>query len=126
VTIELDDVDIGILAFLSDIPDSSTTDIARALFTPPYNIRRLDSFIRYRVKRFVEEGIITQIKRSRKLYYSVDTEKVLFGDVTLNMEGVGEIDIGFYIVVKLKDGAIAKNLDEYEKRIGAKKIFAEQ
>jgi len=119
--LELDDIDIGILAFLSDTPNSTTSDVAKALFKPPLNLRKLDCFIRYRIKRFMEEGIITQARRQRKCIYSVDEEKVLFGNGILKMNGHGKIEMGYFIVIKKKDETIAKSLDDYERRIGASK-----
>lgn len=124
--IELDDVDIGILAFLSDVPESTTTEIVRALFKPPFNIRKLDSFIRYRLNRFVAEGIIKQSRKNRKMIYNVGADKVFFGEGVLQMNGVGDVDMGYFIVVKKDDETIAKSIDDYERRIGAKKIFSEQ
>lgn len=124
---DLDDIDIGVLAFLSDVPDSTTTEISKALFKPPYNIRKLDSFIRYRLKRFIEEQIVVSHKKERKYRYSVDADKVLFGDGILRMNGVGDIDIGYFVVVKTKNNqTIAMSLDDYEQRIVAKKNFSEQ
>lgn len=124
--LELDDVDVGILAFLSDVPDSTTTDMVKALFKPPYNIRKLDSFIRYRVNRLLGEGVLLRKKKERKFSYSVDEAKVFFGKGILHMDGVGEVEMGYMIVVKKEDETIAKSIDDYEQRIGAKKIFSEQ
>lgn len=118
---ELDDVDIGILAFLSDVPESTTTAVAKALFKPPYNIRKLDCFVRYRLKRLIEEGVLKQFKKDRKLLYSVEEAKVFFGDGVLKMDGVGEVKMGYFIVVKKEDETVAKSLDDYERRIGIKK-----
>jgi DNA-binding Lrp family transcriptional regulator len=118
--IELDDIDIGILAFLTDMPDKTTFDIAKALFKPPYNLRKLDSFIRYRVKRLIEEGVLKQMKRERKLHYAVDEGKVFFGEGVLKMNGVGEVDMGYFVVVKKEGETVAKSLDDYERRIGRK------
>lgn len=42
------------------------------------------------------------------------------------MNGVGDVDMGYFIVVKKEDETIAKSIDDYEKRIGAKKIFSEK
>lgn len=123
----LDDIDIGILAFLSDVPDSTTTEISKALFKPPYNIRKLDSFIRYRMKRFVEEELVVAYKKERKYHYCVNKERVIFGDGILRMNGHGEVNIGYFIVFKTKSGqTIAVSIDDYEQRVGAKKIFPEQ
>lgn len=118
---ELDDVDIGILAFLSDVPDSTTSAVAKALFKSPYNLAKLDCFVRYRLKRLIGEGVVRQAKKSRKLHYSVDGDKVFFGEGVLRMDGVGEVDMGYFVVVKKKDETIAKSLDDYERRIGIKK-----
>lgn len=118
--VELDDVDIGILAFLSDVPESTTTDIAKTLFKPPYNLSKLDCFVRYRLKRFVSEGIVKQNKQGGKLHYSVDEAKVFFGEGLLKMNGIGEVDMGYFIVVKKQDETVAKSLDDYERRIGRK------
>jgi len=122
--IELDDIDIGILAFLTDVPNSTTSDLAKALFKPPYDIRKLDCFIRYRVKRFLEEGIVKKSMKDKKLHYTVDGQKVIFGDGVLKLNGVGEVQIGYFIVIKKKDETIAKSIDDYERRIGKK--FYEQ
>lgn len=121
--IELDDIDIGILAFLTDVPNSTTTTIAKALYKPPYNLRKLDCFIRYRLKRFIEEDIIKQNRNQGKLHYSVDGEKVLFGNGVLKMNGLGDIDMGYFVVIKKRDETVAKSVDDYERRIGKAKIF---
>lgn len=117
---ELDDVDIGILAFLSDVPNSTTTSVSKALFKPPYNLAKMDCFIRYRLKRFVSEGIVKQSKQGGKFHYSVDEAKVFFGEGLLKMNGVGDVDMGYFIVVKKQDETVAKSLDDYERRIGRK------
>ncbi len=123
----MDDVDIGILAFLSDTPDSTTTEISKALFKPPYNIGKIDSFIRYRMKRFVEEQLVTAKKKQRKNHYSVNEERVIFGDGILRMNGQGDINIGYFLVFKTKNGqTIAVSLDDYEQRIKPKKNFCEK
>lgn len=124
IEIELDDIDIGILAFLSDVPDSTTSDIVRALFKPPYSLRKQDSFIRYRLQLFVAQGIVKQYRKSRKNRYVVDPKKVLFGDGVLRLDGIGEVEMGYFVVVKKKDETIAKSIDDYERRIG--RIFSEQ
>lgn len=122
--LELDDIDIGILAFLSDAPDSTTSDIVKALFKPPYSLRKQDSFIRYRLQLFVAQGIVKQYNKARKNRYIVDRQKVLFGDGVLRLDGIGEVEIGYFVVVKKKDETIAKSIDDYERRI--RKIFSEK
>jgi len=108
------------------MPQRTTTQIVKALFKEPYNIRKLDSFIRYRMKRLGAEGVINQRKKSRKFIYSVDEEKVFFGEGVLRMNGV-DVDMGYFIVVKKDDETVAKSLDDYERRIGLpKKIFSEK
>jgi DNA-binding transcriptional ArsR family regulator len=122
--IDLDDIDIGILAFLSDVPESTTSQIAKALFKPPYNLAKLDCFIRYRLRRFMETGILKSDVRSRKKIYSLDQDKVFFGDGVLKMDGVGEIKMGYFIVVKARDETVAKSIDDYERRL--RKTFSEK
>jgi hypothetical protein len=117
---ELDDIDIGILAFLSDVPNSTTTAISKALFKPPYNIRKLDSFIRYRMQRLASEKVVSVTKKKRKFHYNIDGSKVFFGEGILKMNGVGEIDMGYFVIIKKEDETIAKSLDDYERRIGKK------
>jgi hypothetical protein len=126
--LELDDVDVGILAFLSDVPESTTSDIAKTLFKrtkelPPYNLRKLDCFIRYRLKRFYREGIVKQAKKEGKYRYSVDQKKVFFGDGVLRLNGLGEVEMGYFVVIKKKNETVAKSIDDYESRIGAKKFY---
>ena len=60
------------------------------------------------------------------MIYNVDTAKVLFGKGVLQMDGLGDVDMGYFIVIKKKNETIAKSIDDYERRIGAKKIFSEQ
>jgi DNA-binding Lrp family transcriptional regulator len=123
--VELDDIDIGILAFLSDSPQSTTTQVAKALYRPPYNITKLSAFIRYRMNRLQEEGVINKLKQSRKYHYSLDNQKVFFGDGVLRLDGIGEVQLGYFVVVKKESETVAKSLDDYEKRIG-KKIFYQE
>ena len=123
--IELDDIDIGILAFLTDDPQSTTSDVAKALFKEPFNLRKLDCFIRYRLRRFMEEDIVKQTRLQRKSVYTVDGEKVFFGNGLLEMNGHGKIDMGYFVVIKKGSETIAKSIDDYERRIGAK-TFHEQ
>lgn len=115
--IELDDYDIGILAYLSDHPNSTTSDIAKALFHPPFNLRKLDCFIRYRLDRFLGEDIIKCSGTRGKKHYDVDRKKVHFGEGIIRMNGVSEIDMGFFIVVRKKNETIAKSIDDYERRL---------
>ncbi len=124
--LELDDVDIDILSFLTDQPNSTTSDIAKALFKKPYNLRKLDSFVRYRIKRFIEEGVVRQTTKQRKNIYTVDDKQVFFGNGILEMNGFGKIDMGYFIVVKKKDETVAKSIDDHERRLGVRKIISEQ
>lgn len=60
------------------------------------------------------------------MIYNVDSNKVLFGEGVLRMDGFGDVDMGYFIVIKKDDETIAKSIDDYERRIQAKKIFSEQ
>lgn len=115
--IELDDIDIGILSFLTDYPNSTTSSVAKALFKPPLNLQKLDCFIRYRIKRFMEEGLIRQVHKQGKSVYTVDERKVFFGNGVLEMNGFGKIEMGYFIVVKKKNETVAKSIDDYECRL---------
>jgi hypothetical protein len=116
-SLELDDYDIGILTFLSDTPGSTTSEIGNALWIVPFNLRKVDTFIRYRLQRLEAEGVVTHAIKARKKRYTVDPGKVLFGDGVLKMDGLGQVSIGYFIVVKKKNETIAKSLDDYEKRV---------
>jgi len=70
------------------------------------------------------EGLVKQLVRRRKKYYAIDPRKVLFGDGILRMDGVGEIHMGYFIVVKKENETVAKSIDDYYRRIG--KNFYEQ
>jgi len=74
---------------------------------------------------FVAEGIVKQYSKTRKNRYVVDPEKVLFGDGVLRLDGLGEVEMGYFIVVKKKNETVAKSIDDYERRIG-KKILSEK
>ena len=108
------------------MPNSTTTEVVKALYKPPYNIGKLDSFIRYRVKRLAAEGIIQVSRKSRKMIYNVDSSKVFFGWGVMLLEDLGDVGIGYFIVVKKEDGIIAASIDAYESRVGAKKFFSEK
>lgn len=86
------------------------------MFKPPYNIGKLDSFIRYRLKRLIAQEVVKTRSKDRKQHYSTTEDKVLFGNGILKNDGLGEIEMGYFIVVKRKDGTIAKSIDEYEKK----------
>jgi len=117
---ELDDIDIGILSFLADAPESTTSTIAKALFKVPFNLRKMDCFIRYRLQRFEGDDLLKIQSKGGKKHYSVDVGKVLFGDGVLKMNGVGQVEMGYFIVVKKKNETIAKSIDDYARRIGKK------
>jgi len=42
------------------------------------------------------------------------------------MNGLGDIDMGYFVVIKKRDETVAKSVDDYERRIGKAKNFHEQ
>ncbi|MAH17194.1 MAG: hypothetical protein CL960_01660 [Euryarchaeota archaeon] len=65
----LDDVDIAILAFVADNPDSSVTDGARELFAPGDvdELRKRDSMLRHRYKVLAEAGLLAATPQGREI-----------------------------------------------------------
>jgi len=78
------------------------------------------------VERLLDDGVLNCVSKQRKRYYSVDQKKVFFGDGVLKMDGIGDVAMGYFVVVKGREETIAKSIDDYEKRMKSGKFFYEQ
>ena len=77
----LDNLDVSILAFVADHPDSTVTDCAKIIFEPENTdeLQKKDSFLRHRFKALVSANFLTYDSDSNKKMFRVVKEKVFFG-----------------------------------------------
>lgn len=122
----IDDLDIGILAYLSDNSQCTTTELSKKLFEPKDNreLVKIDANIRYRLKRLVESGVVTNIN-TKPAYYDLNKSKVFFGfgDLKVNLENNKHVSLDFGYFMVIRDGlddVIVKSMDAYEERLKQK------
>lgn len=117
---KIDDVDLGIILFLSDNPRSTSTDITKNIFKP-HDSRKLikvDNMIRYRLKRFIGENIVF-CSNTRPVLYTINQGKVFFSDGELKLRVDGKplkMDLGYFLVIHEKEEVILRSIDAYEIR----------
>tara|TARA_B100000809_G_C15007266_1_gene483684 strand:- start:571 stop:954 length:384 start_codon:yes stop_codon:yes gene_type:complete len=121
----LDNIDISILAFVADHPDSTVTDCAKIIFEPKNTdeLQKKDSFLRHRFKALVSTNFLIYDSDSNKKMFRVVKERVFFGP---ELRG---IDIGgkkivhsalrkdYCIILLTDDGVIVKSLDKIEEQL---------
>ena len=121
----LDNLDVSILAFIADHPNSTVTDCAKIIFKPENTdeLQKKDSFLRHRFKALVSAKFLIYDSDSNKKMFRVVKEKVFFGP---ELRG---IDIGgkkivhsvlrkdYCIILLTDDGVIVKSLDKIEEQL---------
>ena len=121
----LDNLDVSILAFIADHPNSTVTDCAKIIFKPENTdeLQKKDSFLRHRFKALVSANFLIYDSDSNKKMFRVVKEKVFFGP---ELRG---IDIGgkkivhsalrkdYCIILLTDDGVIVKSLDKIEEEL---------
>ena len=118
----LDNLDIAVLAFIADHPDSSVTDCAKTLFSPENTeqLQKKDSLLRHRFKALTSAGFLTHISSSGRKKYKVVDEKVSFGPELrgVNIGGKNfshpELRKDYCIILFTDDGVIVRSLDKIE------------
>jgi hypothetical protein len=101
----IDTIDIGIIHYLYDITNQTTSDIAKKIFEckTSQDLFRQDALIRSRLKRMELEKIILCSPTTPKTY-CINPECVFCGEGTLNIKINGgkkvEVDFGDFLVIK--------------------------
>ena len=76
----VDEIDVAILAFVSDHKKSSVTDGAKALYKPSdvYELQKKDAMLRHRYKALADRGLLIPKEDGRRTLYSVDKKKIKY------------------------------------------------
>ena len=121
----LDNIDISILAFVADHPDSTVTDCAKIIFEPKNTdeLQKKDSFLRHRFKALVSANFLIYDSDSNKKMFRVVKERVFFGPELrgINIGGRkiihSELRNDYCIILLTDDGVIVKSLDKIEEQL---------
>jgi hypothetical protein len=117
----LDDLDIAILSFVSDFPNSTITRCAKELYNPQDTeaLQKKDTMLRHRYKALVSEKLLEKSAEERKSKYTINKARIKFG----NAKDLGTKKIipdyiinDFCIAVFMDDGFIVKSLDKLERK----------
>lgn len=83
----------------------STTTIAKNIFkiNDYYELKKKDSFIRKRLNKWVEEGVITIKKNNGKCYYSISEGTVLVGKKVFEVLNDKKLNLNLNNFVSIKN-----------------------
>jgi hypothetical protein len=81
VRVAIDEIDLKIFEIIKRDGETTTTKIAKEIFNPQddYELRKKDSFIRKRLKKWNDLGVISFVKRASTSYYKFPLKKIFFG-----------------------------------------------
>ena len=117
----LDDLDIAILSFVSDFPNSTITSCAKELYNPQETevLQKKDTMLRHRYKALVSEDLLEKSAEERKSKYKINADRIKFG----NAKDLGTKKIipdyiknDFCIAIFMDDGFVVKSLDKLEQK----------
>ena len=117
----LDDLDIAILSFVSDFPNSTITSCAKELYNPQETevLQKKDTMLRHRYKALVSEELLIKSAEERKSKYKINADRIKFG----NAKDLGTKKIipdyiknDFCIAIFMDDGFVVKSLDKLEQK----------
>ena len=117
----LDDLDIAILSFVSDFPNSTITSCAKELYNPQETevLQKKDTMLRHRYKALVSEELLIKSAEERKSKYKINADRIKFG----NAKDLGTTKIipdyiknDFCIAIFMDDGFVVKSLDKLEQK----------
>jgi hypothetical protein len=115
----LDDLDIAILSFVSDFPNSTITSCAKELYNPQETevLQKKDTMLRHRYKTLVSEELLIKSAEERKSKYKINADRIKFG----NAKDIGTKKLipdyminDFCIAIFMDDGFVVKSLDKLE------------
>ena len=122
--IKFDDLDISIISFVADHPNSTVTDCAKSLFNPltTEDLQKKDSMLRHRFKRLSLEKYLLESKEQNHSIFRIDDKLIHFGPELRFMNIGGEKFIhenlvnDYCILIYTEDGVIIRSLDKLENR----------
>ena len=115
----LDDLDVAILSFVSDFPNSTITSCAKELYNPQETevLQKKDTMLRHRYKTLVSEELLIKSAEERKSKYKINADRIKFG----NAKDIGTKKLipdyminDFCIAIFMDDGFVVKSLDKLE------------
>lgn len=105
---KFDEIDVGIIHYLHDNGNQTTSDVAKKIFEckNSRDLLKQDSLIRVRLKKMVANHIVLCSPTTPKTY-NINPECVFCGEGTLDIKINGgkkiEVDFGDFLVIKGKD-----------------------
>ena len=117
----LDDLDVAILSFVSDFPNSTITSCAKELYNPQDTeaLQKKDTMLRHRYKALVSEELLIKSAEERKSKYKINADRIKFG----NAKDIGTKKLipdhminDFCIAIFMDDGFVVKSLDKLEQK----------
>ena len=122
--VKFDDIDISIISFVADHPNSTVTDCAKSLFNPQNteDLQKKDSMLRHRFKALSSEKYLLESKEQNHSIFRIDDKLIHFGPELRFMNVGGEKFIhkdlvkDFCILIYTDDGVIIRSLDKLESK----------
>ena len=120
--VKFDDLDISIISFVADHPNSTVTDCAKSLFNPQTteHLQKKDSMLRHRFKALSLEKYLLESKEQNHSIFRIDDKLIHFGPELRFMNIGGEkffhknLVKDFCILIYTEDGVIIRSLDKIE------------
>lgn len=122
--VKFDDLDISIISFVADHPNSSVTDCAKSLFNPPTteDLQKKDSMLRHRFRALSLEKYLLESKEQNHSVFKIDDKLIHFGPELRFVNIGGEKFIhenlvkDYCILIYTEDGILIRSLDKLENR----------
>ena len=122
--VKFDDLDISIISFVADHPNSSVTDCAKSLFNPPTteDLQKKDSMLRHRFRALSLEKYLLESKEQNHSVFKIDDKLIHFGPELRFVNIGGEKFIhenlvkDYCILIFTEDGVLIRSLDQLENR----------
>ena len=122
--VKFDDLDISIISFVADHPNSTVTDCAKSLFNPQNteDLQKKDSMLRHRYKALSSEKYLLESKEQNHSIFRIDDTLIHFGPELRFMNVGGEKFIhkdlvkDYCILIYTDDGVIIRSLDKLESK----------
>lgn len=111
---KFDTIDLKIFNLFVENDLLTSTEIAKKIFHPKNrnDLVAKNSFIDYRMKKWVKSGLIINKTTNKVRHYSLNDEIITFGESHLIVDGL-QIDMGYALIIDMKhDGYIVKFLEE--------------
>jgi hypothetical protein len=78
----IDEIDLRIFEIIKRDKEVTTTKLAKEIFNPKddYELRKKDSLIRKRLKKWNDLGVVKLVKRVSTSYYSIPFNRIFLGE----------------------------------------------